>query len=71
MGAGRDRVSLRWAKRRGVPLSYGPVKHYPGPGGDGGWGGNRAVYTNDPDGHFLEFHNEMDPFGTVYELRGQ
>ena len=58
-------------KRKGVSLSYGPIKHYPGPGGDGGWGGNRAVYVNDPDGHFIELHNEMDDYGTQYELRGQ
>ena len=58
-------------KGKGIGLSYGPVKHYPGPGGDGGWGGNRAVYVNDPDGHFIELHNEMDPYGTQYELRGR
>jgi len=58
-------------KRKGVSLSYGPVKHYPGPGGDGGWGGNRAVYVNDPDGHFIEFHNDMDAYGTQYEIRGR
>jgi len=58
-------------KRKGISLSYGPVKHYPGPGGDGGWGGNRAVYVNDPDGHFIELHNEMDAYGTQYELRGE
>lgn len=57
-------------KRKGYELSYGPVKHYPGPGGDGGWGGNRAVYLHDPDGHFIEFCNEMDPYGTHYEMRG-
>ena len=57
-------------RRKGIPLSYGPVKHYPGPGGDGGWGGNHAVYANDPDGHFIEFYNDMDPYGTQYELRG-
>lgn len=57
--------------RKGFQLSYGPVKHYPGPGGDGGWGGNRAVYVHDPDGHFIEFCNEMDPYGTQYELRGR
>lgn len=58
-------------KRKGVSFSYGPVKHFPGPGGDGGWGGNRAVYVNDPDGHFIELHNEMDDYGTQYEIRGQ
>ena len=57
-------------KRKGIGLSYGPVKHYDGPGGDGGWGGNEAVYVNDPDGHFIEFHNSMDPYGTQYKLRG-
>lgn len=57
--------------RNGFDLSYGPAKHYPGPGGDGGWGGNRAVYVNDPDGHFIELHNEMDPYGTQYEIRGR
>jgi catechol 2,3-dioxygenase-like lactoylglutathione lyase family enzyme len=56
-------------KRRGFTLSYGPVKHWDGPGGDGGWGGNRAVYLNDPDGHFLEFSNEMDEFGRKYRIR--
>ena len=58
-------------RSKGFSISYGPVKHYPGPGGDGGWGGNHAVYVNDPDGHFIELHNDMDPFGTLYELRGQ
>lgn len=58
-------------KRKGIALSYGPVKHYPGTGGDGGWGGNRAVYVNDPDGHFIEFSNEMDDYGTQYEIRGR
>ena len=57
--------------RKGFQLSYGPGKHYPGPGGDGGWGGNAFVYVHDPDGHFVEFFNEMDPFGTMYELRGR
>ncbi len=61
----------RELRRKGIPISYGPVKHYPGPGGDGGWGGNHAVYVNDPDGHFIELHNDMDPFGTRYPLRGQ
>lgn len=56
----------RELKRKGLVPSYGPVKHYDGPGGDGGWGGNRAVYVHDPDGHFIEFHNEMDAFGTRY-----
>jgi len=60
----------RQLKRNGITPSYGPVKHYSGPGGDGGWGGNRAVYVHDPDGHFIEFSNEMDPYGTQYELRG-
>lgn len=55
-------------KRKGFALSYGPVKHYEGPGGDGGWGGNRAVYMNDPDGHFIEFSNEMDEFGRQYPI---
>ena len=26
----------RELKRKGIALSYGPAKHYPGPGGDGG-----------------------------------
>ncbi len=60
----------RELKRKGIDLSYGPIKHYPGPGGDGGWGGNCAVYAHDPDGHFIEFHNDMDPYGTQYEIRG-
>ncbi|MEM1250249.1 MAG: VOC family protein [Acidobacteriota bacterium] len=54
-------------KRKGYQPSYGPVKHYGGRGGDGGWGGNRAVYLHDPDGHFIEYHNEMDAFGTRYD----
>ncbi len=61
----------RELNRKGFQLSYGPVKHYPGRGGDGGWGGNRGVYIHDPDGHFVEFSNEMDPYGTQYELRGR
>ena len=58
-------------KRKGFRLSYGPGKHYPGPGGDGGWGGNAFIYVHDPDGHFVEFNNEMDPYGTIYALRGR
>jgi catechol 2,3-dioxygenase-like lactoylglutathione lyase family enzyme len=56
-------------RRKGFTLSYGPVKHYDGPDGDGGWGGNRSVYLNDPDGHFIELSNEMDPFGLQYRIR--
>lgn len=56
-------------RAKGFTLSYGPVKHYDGPDGDGGWGGNRSVYVNDPDGHFVELSNEMDPFGLQYRIR--
>lgn len=59
----------RELKAKGFTLSYGPVKHYDGPDGDGGWGGNRSVYVNDPDGHFIELSNEMDPFGLQYRIR--
>lgn len=59
----------RELKRKGFVISYGPVKHYDGRDGDGGWGGNRAVYVNDPDGHFIEFSNEMDAFGLQYKIR--
>jgi catechol 2,3-dioxygenase-like lactoylglutathione lyase family enzyme len=46
----------------GVEPSYGPIRHYDGPGGDGGAGGNLAVYFADPDGHMIEVCRDMDPF---------
>ncbi len=48
-------------RRLHVPISYGPIKHYEGPGGDGGSGGNIAVYVHDPDGHMVELYCCMDP----------
>ena len=41
-------------------IVYGPVKHNSEPGGDGESGGNVAVYTYDPDGHYVEFFYDMD-----------
>jgi catechol 2,3-dioxygenase-like lactoylglutathione lyase family enzyme len=51
-------------KRQHVPISYGPIKHYEGPGGDGGSGGNIAVYVHDPDAHMIEIYCCMDPART-------
>lgn len=48
-------------KRQHIPISYGPIKHYEGPGGDGGSGGNIAVYVHDPDAHMVEIYCCMDP----------
>jgi catechol 2,3-dioxygenase-like lactoylglutathione lyase family enzyme len=45
-----------------ITPTYGPIRHYEGPGGDGGAGGNRAVYFLDPDGHTIEVCRDMDPF---------
>jgi catechol 2,3-dioxygenase-like lactoylglutathione lyase family enzyme len=50
----------RRLKRQNVPISYGPIKHYEGPGGDGGSGGNIAVYVHDPDAHMVEIYCCMD-----------
>ena len=55
----------RRLKRQHVPISYGPIKHYEGPGdegpgGDGGSGGNIAVYVHDPDAHMVEIYCCMD-----------
>lgn len=49
-------------RSRGVEIFYGPVKHCPEPEGDGGSGGNVAVYFHDPDGHLIEVNTDMDPF---------
>jgi len=38
----------RRLKRQHIPISYGPIKHYEGPGGDGGSGGNIAVIPAAP-----------------------
>src|SRR5713226_2431047 len=46
----------------GIEPSYGPIRHYDGPGGDGGAGGNSAVYFADPDSHMIEVCRDMDPF---------
>jgi catechol 2,3-dioxygenase-like lactoylglutathione lyase family enzyme len=51
----------RRLKRQHIPISYGPIKHYEGPGGDGGSGGNIAVYVHDPDAHMVEIYCCMDP----------
>lgn len=55
----------RRLKRQHIPISYGPIKHYEGPGGDGGSGGNLAVYVHDPDAHMVEIYCCMDPARTV------
>lgn len=47
-------------KRQHIPISYGPIKHYEGRGGDGGSGGNIAVYVHDPDAHMVEIYCCMD-----------
>lgn len=51
----------RRLKRQHIAISYGPIKHYEGPGGDGGSGGNIAVYVHDPDAHMVEIYCCMDP----------
>jgi catechol 2,3-dioxygenase-like lactoylglutathione lyase family enzyme len=51
-------------RRQHIPISYGPIKHYEGPGGDGGSGGNIAVYVHDPDAHMVEIYCCMDPART-------
>jgi catechol 2,3-dioxygenase-like lactoylglutathione lyase family enzyme len=51
-------------KRQHIPISYGPIKHYEGPGGDGGSGGNIAVYVHDTDAHMVEIYCCMDPART-------
>jgi catechol 2,3-dioxygenase-like lactoylglutathione lyase family enzyme len=51
----------RRLRREHIPISYGPIKHYEGPGGDGGSGGNIAVYVHDPDAHMVEIYCCMDP----------
>lgn len=55
----------RRLKRQHIPISYGPIKHYDGPGGDGGSGGNIAVYVHDPDAHMVEIYCCMDRARTV------
>ena len=50
----------RRLKRQHIPISYGPIKHYEGRGGDGGSGGNIAVYVHDPDAHMVEIYCCMD-----------
>lgn len=50
-----------YLKQLHIPISYGPVKHYEGSGGDGGSGGNVAVYIHDPDAHMVEIYCCMDP----------
>jgi catechol 2,3-dioxygenase-like lactoylglutathione lyase family enzyme len=50
----------RRLKRQHIPISYGPIKHYEGGGGDGGSGGNIAVYIHDPDAHMVEIYCCMD-----------
>lgn len=54
-------------RRQHIPISYGPIKHWEGPGGDGGSGGNVAVYIHDPDGHMIEIYCCMDPARTTKE----
>ena len=50
----------RRLRRQHIPISYGPIKHYEGPGGAGGSGGNIAVYVHDPDAHMVEIYCCMD-----------
>lgn len=52
-------------------IVYGPVKHNSGPGGDGESGGNVAVYTYDPDGHYLEFFCDMDTIENYRQRYGE
>lgn len=59
----QGRTSFEMAARlqeHGERIVYGPVKHNSAPGGDGESGGNLAVYTYDPDGHYIEFFYDMD-----------
>lgn len=59
----QGRTSFEMAARlraMGARLVYGPVKHNSEPGGDGESGGNVAVYTYDPDGHYIECFYDMD-----------
>lgn len=59
----KGRTSFEFAahlRQHGERIVYGPVKHNSEPGGDGESGGNVAVYTYDPDGHYLEFFYDMD-----------
>jgi catechol 2,3-dioxygenase-like lactoylglutathione lyase family enzyme len=59
----QGRTSFEMAARlraSGARIVYGPVKHNSEPGGDGESGGNVAVYTYDPDGHYIEFFYDMD-----------
>lgn len=59
----QGRTSFEMAARLrdlGQRIVYGPVKHNGEPGGDGESGGNVAVYTYDPDGHYVEFFYDMD-----------
>lgn len=55
-------------KALGQRIVYGPVKHNSEPGGDGESGGNVAVYTYDPDGHYVEVFYDMD---TVHNYRAR
>jgi catechol 2,3-dioxygenase-like lactoylglutathione lyase family enzyme len=59
-------VGRRLQQQR-IPISYGPIKHFEGPGGDGGSGGNVAVYVHDPDAHMVEIYCCMDPARTAPE----
>lgn len=52
-------MAARW-RALGQRIVYGPVKHNSEPGGDGESGGNVAVYTYDPDGHYIECFHDMD-----------
>ncbi len=55
----------------GQRIVYGPIEHGSGPGGDGESGGNVAVYTYDPDGHYIEFFQDMDTTGNYRQRYGQ
>ncbi|MFN8531553.1 MAG: VOC family protein [Anaerolineae bacterium] len=67
------RTSFEMAARLrvlGERIVYGPVKHNSEPGGDGESGGNVAVYTYDPDGHYIEFFHDMDTIENYRERYG-
>jgi catechol 2,3-dioxygenase-like lactoylglutathione lyase family enzyme len=49
-------------REKGIEIFYGPVRHVQAPDGDGGSGGNYAVYFRDPDGHLIEVSRDMEPY---------
>lgn len=70
----QGRTSFEMAARlreHGARIVYGPVKHNSEPGGDGESGGNVAVYTYDPDGHYVEFFYAMDTIENYRQRYGE